>query len=571
MTSEDNGSRNAMPPSADSSGLSPSGSGRNLRHRAEERIKGQGSESRETVFENLRLVHELQLHQIELEMQNEELRSAQDALADSLKRVQSILDALHANICMLDRQGNIVFVNHAWRVFAKANGADLAKIDVGAHYFEVCESVQGNDRVAAMAVVEGIRAVMSGERDSYNCEYPCHSPEEERWFVVSATPIKEAGKACDWVVVAHEDITERKRAEQALLQSNRELRAATARANDLAAEAKAANEAKSAFLANMSHEIRTPLNAVLGFGRILERDTSLTPRQTEMLHTIVSSGQHLLNLVNDILDMSRIEAGRLELNPADFYLHDMLDEIEMVFRAPAHAKQLQLLLERDESVPRYVHADAGKLRQVLTNLLSNAIKFTRAGGVTVRVWCETAPDEFGGDPDALRLVVEVEDSGMGIAEEVLECIFEPFQQSGASGTARNAAGTGLGLPVSRRIVELMGGSLTVKSQVGKGSCFRFDALAKRAEGPVPDDPPARQQAIGQKPQTARIQPLTREDMAALPEALRQAMLQAVDEGDMAGLQVLIAQAEDRDAEVARKLRNLADQYDYETIILVLAE
>jgi len=149
--------------------------------------------------------------------------------------------------------------------------------------------------------------------------------------------------------------------------------------------AEQANQAKSLFLANMSHEIRTPLNAILGFTQVLERDPSLTQRQTGMLHTIGRSGQHLLNLINDILDMSKIEAGRLELSPANFCLHDLLYDLEMMFRSRAQAKQLQLLMERDDSVPRYVNADEAKLRQVLVNLVGNAVKFTETGGVAVRV------------------------------------------------------------------------------------------------------------------------------------------------------------------------------------------
>jgi len=470
-------------------------------------------------------------------------------------------------------------------------------------------------------------------------------------------------------------------------------------------DAEQANRAKSLFLANMSHEIRTPLNAVLGFTQILERDDSLTPRQAEMLRTIARNGQHLLNLINDILDMSKIEAGRLELRPIDFCLHDLLDDLEMMFRSRAQAKQLKLLMERHDSVPRYVNADEGKFRQVLINLMSNAVKFTKAGGGSVRIRADAeGPGGSDGQPNALRLLVEVEDSGPGIPADELNRIFEPFRQSAAG---LKVGGTGLGLAVSRRLVELMGGKLTVKSLVGKGSCFRFDALVTLVEGAQQETVPALRQVVGlepgfgpfrilvaddqkdnrallaalleplgfeireavngqealdvfeawlphavlmdmrmpvldgyeatrrikateqgratpviavtatafddaerevlatgvdgyvrkpfraeeifavlekrlglryvyadtagKAPEQADVQPLTREDLAELSEALRQAMCQTVAAGDMAGLKALIAQVEETHAEAARKLRSLADQYDYEKLIQVLAE
>ncbi|MEX2598211.1 MAG: PAS domain S-box protein, partial [Dehalococcoidia bacterium] len=305
------------------------------------------------------------------------------------------------------------------------------------------------------------------------------------------------------------DITERKRAE-----ADRAARQ----------EAEQANHAKSAFLANMSHEIRTPLNAVLGFAQILERDTSLTPRQTGMLHTIVRSGQHLLDLINDILDMSKIEAGKLELSPVDFCIHDLLDDLEMMFQSRAHAKQLQLLMERDDRVPRYVHADEGKLRQVLINLMSNAVKFTTTGRVAVRVRGETAAGNSAEDANVFRLAVEVEDSGPGIPEDELENIFEPFRQSAGG---RDAGGTGLGLAVSRRLVEMMGGSLTVKSEVGKGSCFRFDALVTPVEGSAHKAVAAMRQIVGLEPGTGPYRILVVDDQKDNRDLLR-ALLEPLD-------------------------------------------
>lgn len=238
--------------------------------------------------------------------------------------------------------------------------------------------------------------------------------------------------------------------------------------------AEAANRAKSVFVANISHEIRTPLNAIIGFAQILERDRSLTVKQTDKARAITRGGRHLLGLINDILDMSKIEAGQLVLNTAPFSLHDLLDDLEMMFRPQAEVKGLRLLVERQESVLRYMSGDEGKLRQVLVNLMGNAVKFTHTGGVAVRI----RADKDGEEEGFLRLLVEVEDTGPGIAEEDMGHLFDAFWQSKRG---REIGGTGLGLPITRRLIELMGGTMTVESQEGKGSVFRFHVAVKPAE------------------------------------------------------------------------------------------
>ena len=236
--------------------------------------------------------------------------------------------------------------------------------------------------------------------------------------------------------------------------------------------ADAANQAKSVFLASMSHEIRTPMNAILGFSQLMQRDKGLNPEQREHLDIINRSGEHLLALINDVLEMSKIEAGRTTLHPSTFDLHALLEDIERMFRLRATGKNLQFSTGYVNETPRFVVTDESKLRQVLINLLGNAVKFTDQGGVAMRIGIQ------GDDPSNLTLRVEVEDTGPGISEEELSRIFEPFQQTAAG--ARAGGGTGLGLAISREFVKLMGGEIDVVSRMGKGSVFSFHILL--AEG-----------------------------------------------------------------------------------------
>ncbi|GAA6622013.1 PAS domain S-box protein [Scytonema sp. NUACC26] len=250
--------------------------------------------------------------------------------------------------------------------------------------------------------------------------------------------------------IAH-DISDRKQIELALEQAKQ--------------QAESANRIKSEFLANMSHELRTPLNAILGFSQLLARDPSLNPQQQANLKIINDSGEHLLNLINDVLDMSKIEAGRTTLNFVSFDLYHLLDSLNDLFRLKANTKRIQLIFVRSPSVPQYICTDESKLRQVLINLLSNAIKFTQEGCVALRLHREDN-----------TLYFEIEDTGCGIASAEQETIFQPFIQS-----SPRESGTGLGLTISRSFVELMGGQLTVSSEPGKGSTFRFYIQVTTAE------------------------------------------------------------------------------------------
>ncbi|MEM9540038.1 MAG: ATP-binding protein [Cyanobacteria bacterium P01_E01_bin.42] len=245
-------------------------------------------------------------------------------------------------------------------------------------------------------------------------------------------------------------------------------------------KAEVANQAKSAFVANMSHELRSPLNAILGFAQIMTRSQTLPPEHQENVSIINRSGEHLLILINNVLDLSKIEAGRITLNPKNSDLHRLLGDIEDMFHLKAEAKRLQLLFEQIGEVPQYIRTDEMKLRQVLINLINNAIKFTEEGGISVRVSPNQSPVTSHQSPvtshqlpvtKSIALKFEVEDTGAGIASEELDRLFEAFSQTETGKKAQE--GTGLGLPISRKFVQLMGGDIEVNSQVGKGTRFAF--------------------------------------------------------------------------------------------------
>ncbi|MCB9643611.1 MAG: PAS domain S-box protein [Myxococcales bacterium] len=259
------------------------------------------------------------------------------------------------------------------------------------------------------------------------------------------------------------DITERKQAERERISRQ---------------EAEAANHAKSAFLANMSHEIRTPLNAIIGFSQILFKDVTLTKKQKEHLHIIVQSSEHLLNLINDILDLSKIEAGHISLQPQSLSLADLLEELESLFVFRSNFKGVSFRIHRGEHLPDQIHADETKLRQVLINLLGNALKFTSQGAITLKVHKAPTPSQVAEDPSVCYLHFEVQDTGKGIPPEDQSRIFGAFQQVNND---RATQGTGLGLTISRHIIEMMGGKLELQSEAGKGSRFFFTIPVKLSE------------------------------------------------------------------------------------------
>ncbi|WP_204103024.1 MULTISPECIES: ATP-binding protein [Spirulina sp. CCY15215] len=309
------------------------------------------------------------------------------------------------------------------------------------------------------------------------------------------------------------NITSRKQAEEALKEAKQ--------------QADAANIAKSRFLAKMSHELRTPLNAILGFSQLMTRDASLSNEQKDYLNIINRSGEHLLSLINDVLDLSKIEAGRTVLMENVFDLIELLNSISSMLQMKAATKGLKLLFNLDPELPRSVKTDEGKLRQVLINLLGNAIKFTEQGGVTLRV--RQSPSSSITEPlfvtnevidnnkqQTINLTFEIGDSGRGIPPEEIEELFQAFVQSKMNRSTEE--GTGLGLPISKQFVELMGGDISVHSIVDEGTTFIINIPVqltspefipkaietKRAIALAPDQPSYRLLVVEDRPENSQL-------------------------------------------------------------------
>ena len=509
------------------------------------------------------------------------LMFAQRAQIKSEQQASATVDALSASLVILNEEGAIIAVNRAWRKYSQANGAESACICEGVNYLAVCDTASGAHSESAAEMAAGIRSVLRGERDKFVLEYPCATPTETLWFSVSVTPFSSAGVTR--AVVAHEDITERKRKEEELHIHRMELEDArhqmasmleaipdllfevdlegrhhnvySQRSNLLvvpleqicgrtvtevlppaAAQvfmaalreaheqgnshggqyelqqgeenrwyeisvsrkliepgqpprfivlsrditqrkqneqelvqaklaAEAANVAKSRFLATMSHELRTPMNAILGMAQVLRMPNISEAERLDYASTILGSGQALLILLNDILDLSKVEAGKVELESIALDPAQVVAEAQGLFAQSARAKGLRM--ESDCSGVRggYV-GDPYRLRQMLSNLVGNAIKFTERGSVRIEA------RELARDAQSAVLEFSVIDTGIGVSKDKQSRLFRPFSQADSS-TTRSYGGSGLGLSLVASMARLMGGEVGMESEAGAGARFWF--------------------------------------------------------------------------------------------------
>ena len=377
-------------------------------------------------------------------------RKAEQMLRDSEQFARSVVHALPMHIAILDGAGAVLSTNRAWRDFSVVGGQDNDRVAEGSNYLAFCDELAGTRKDArAAAFAAGIRAVAQGQQDEFAVEYAAHDEHQRRWFIGRVTRFPGGGPVR--LVVAHEDITRRKVVEDEL--------------NKAKEDAELANLAKSAFLANTSHEIRTPMNAILGYAEMM-LDTSRTEAERQnCVRTIRRNGEHLLAIINDILDISKIEAQKLTVEKLHCELPQLVADVIGLTRPWAQKKGLSFEIEFDKLIPRQIQTDPLRCKQVLVNLVGNAIKFTESGRVKIGVYREITYFSH-------TIRFEVSDTGIGMTAEQMERLFQPFTQADAS-TTRRFGGTGLGLTISKRLAKLLGGDIAMRSEPGVGSTFTF--------------------------------------------------------------------------------------------------
>ena len=383
-------------------------------------------------------------------------------------RVRSALDTMAEGLLVLDNKEQIVLANRAFGTLLSKTSDELLGLKLSMLPWSDAEGepLLEEDRPWR-------RALQSGQAEVNQRVRLTLSDESRRTFMINCSPVLGSGNSHAGVLVSFDDVTQLEEQEVELVRSKE--------------EAEAANQAKSAFLANMSHEIRTPMNAILGFTELLRRGFTQNEEENRRhLETIHSSGRHLLNLINDILDLSKVEAGRIEVDSVQFDPYRVIQEVVKVLGIKSKEKGITLDLDIKGAVPAEIQSDPARLRQIVTNLVGNAIKFTEQGGVKVQVRANAVDGLIGFE-------IDVVDTGVGMSRDALDKIFEAFVQADSSIT-RKFGGTGLGLSISRKFARALGGDIQVDSEEGKGSRFRV----RLAGGAVSDiEWVSGQQAIAQ--------------------------------------------------------------------------
>ncbi|MEG5034944.1 ATP-binding protein, partial [Microcoleus sp. AT3-D2] len=392
----------------------------------------------------------------ELEQEIRDRQQIQETLRESEERYQLTLESVNEGIWDWQVQTNAIYFSPQWKAMLGYQDSEIP------NEFSSWETLVHSEN--SHPILDFLKDYLkSGSNESYSWEFQMrHKNGSYRWILSRGRVVERDAEGKPLRLVgSHTDFTDRK-------QTEIELHIAKEAADG-------ANKAKSEFLANMSHELRTPLNGILGYAQILMRSKNLDSQNLNGLKIIHKCGSHLLTLINDILDFSKIEARRIELYPTQFDFRAFLEDVSQIFRLSSEQKAISFICQFDSGLPTNLQADEKRLRQVLINLVGNAVKFTDQGGVTFKVQLiksvalEPNPKEL----NAINTIrFQIEDTGVGIGAEQMQKIFKPFEQVGS--TDKMAEGTGLGLAISLKIIEMMGGSIQVNSQLNAGSQFWFD-------------------------------------------------------------------------------------------------
>lgn len=402
-----------------------------------------------------------------LALEVEERQRAEEALKASEERWKFALEGAGDGVWDWNIQTDLALFSSRWK--AMIGYAEHEFPGTGAEWLM---HIHPDDKERVIAAIQDY---FSGKRANYVVEFRMRCKDGSwKWLLARGMLVSrdECGNPLR-MLGTHTDISERKKTEAELIRYKDHLEEEVQlRTTDLLLArnaAEAANRAKSVFLSSMSHELRTPLNAVLGFSSLLRKDAELTESQRDNLDIINRSGEHLLTLINDVLEMAKIEAGRVQLEITPLDLGALARDVSDMMSMRAREKGLRLLVEQSSDFPRYIKGDEARLRQILINLVGNAVKFTQQGGVTLR---------FGLNPNVAtqQLLIEVEDTGVGISEADQPKVFQPFVQFGEVAAQK---GTGLGLSITRQFVQLMGGTISFASEPGKGSIFRVALPVER--------------------------------------------------------------------------------------------
>jgi NO-binding membrane sensor protein with MHYT domain/signal transduction histidine kinase/CheY-like chemotaxis protein len=401
----------------------------------------------------------------------------EEALKESEQRFRLLIREMQVGVLLLNDRAEILIANQAAQNLLGLSQANLEKSIFGSNLqfwsedetlltipeLPPQQAIASHQPVRNMTIASESKSLAS---NSMTVDSIDSATKQKRWLSINAEPHFKTDGSVERVVCTFNDITDRKLAEAALTVAKE--------------KADAANLAKSKFLANMSHELRTPLNGILGYAQILLRSNTLIAEEKKGIEVINRCGSHLLTLINDILDLSKIEAQKMELHSTEFYFPTFIQELVEIFQIQAELKGIEFICQQDGKLPIAIQADAQRLRQVLINLLSNGIKFTDRGRVTFSI--RVQKQKVKQHQNRVCLSFQVKDSGVGISPEDVEKIFLPFERVGS--TIDRTEGTGLGLAIAQQIITLMGGRLKVESNLGEGSTFYFDVEFTEISNPV---------------------------------------------------------------------------------------